>query len=109
MPREISPEELAERLRAGRPVLLLDVREDRERGIVRLPGDVHVPLHDLPARAPAISVPPGAEVVVYCHHGIRSWAAADYLEQARGWSDVASLAGGVDAWSRRIDRALPRY
>lgn len=109
MPSEISADDLAARLRDGAPVLLIDVREDWEREVCRLPGDVHVPLHALPGRAAALDVPDGARVVVYCHAGVRSWTAAAYLEQVRGWRDVASLAGGIDAWSLLVDPSVPRY
>ena len=109
MPSEIAADDLAARLREGKPILLIDVREDWEREVARIPGDVHVPLRDLPGRAEGLSVPEGASVVVYCHAGVRSWMAAGYLEQARGWRDVASLAGGIDAWSLLVDPSVPRY
>jgi sulfur-carrier protein adenylyltransferase/sulfurtransferase len=108
MPREISAPELAERLRGGKPILLVDVREDWERGVAHLPEDKHVPLHSLVARAGEIVPPAGGEVVVYCHAGVRSWMAAQYLEHM-GLKDVISLAGGIDAWSVEVDSSLPRY
>jgi rhodanese-related sulfurtransferase len=109
MPREISPPALAELLREGRPVLLVDVREAWEREIARLPGDVHVPLESLPARLGEIVPPEGGEVVIYCHAGVRSWHAAAFLEQALGLREVASLGGGIDAWSWLVDPSTPRY
>jgi rhodanese-related sulfurtransferase len=109
MPRALSPEDLDLKRKAGRPLLLVDVREDWERAIARLPGDVHVPLAELPARAAAIAPPPGTELVIYCHAGVRSWHAAAFLEQALGWRDVASLSGGIDAWSWVVDPSVPRY
>lgn len=109
VPREMPPEKLAELLKSGKPLLLVDVREDWEREIARLPGDVHIPLHAIPARAAEVVPPEGGEVVLYCHAGIRSWDAAAYLEQARGLKDVASLSGGIDAWSWRVDPSVPRY
>ena len=108
MPRELSAADLAERLRAGRPVLLVDVREDWERAIAHLPGDIHVPLHSLVARAAEVTTPAGGEVVIYCHAGVRSWMAAQYLEHA-GLKDVISLAGGIEAWSVEVDPTVARY
>jgi rhodanese-related sulfurtransferase len=108
MPREMTARELAERLRAGRAVLLVDVREDWERQIAHLPQDTHVPLHSLVARAGEIATPPGGEVVIYCHAGVRSWMAAQYLEHV-GLKDVISLAGGIDAWSVEVDPNIARY
>jgi adenylyltransferase/sulfurtransferase len=109
VPREIQAADLAARLRSGARVLLIDVREPWEREVASLPGDIHVPLGDLPRRTAELSIPEGGDIVVYCHLGVRSWMAAEYLEQARGWKDVASLVGGIDAWSASVDPALPRY
>jgi rhodanese-related sulfurtransferase len=108
MPREIGASELAARLRAGAPVLLVDVREDWERGICALPNDTHVPLHSLVARAGEIVPPKDGAVVIYCHAGVRSWMAAQYLEHV-GLKDVLSLAGGIDAWSVEVDPGVARY
>ena len=106
--REISVEELAQELAAGQPVILLDVRQPAEHATAALPGSVLVPLNELARRAGELDVPAGASVVVYCHHGIRSRSAALLLERL-GFHDVASLAGGIDAWSLRIDPRVPRY
>ncbi len=108
MVREIQPSELAAKLRAGEAVYLLDVRQSWEHEAAALPGSVLLPLHELPARSAEVAPPAGALVVVYCHHGIRSLRAAAYLERV-GLSDVASLAGGIDAWSLEVDPAVPRY
>ena len=108
MPRELTATELAARLRGGAPLLLVDVREDWERAIAHLPNDTHVPLHGLVARAAEIVPPAGGEVVIYCHAGVRSWMAAQYLEHV-GLKDVLSLAGGIDAWSVEVDPAVARY
>jgi len=92
-------------LDTAEPVVLLDVREPEEVALARLPGSVHIPwgdsrrLHELD---------PDAQIVVYCHHGIRSANVAAYLVQ-RDFTDVANLAGGIDAWSLTVDPSLPRY
>ena len=108
MPREIHARELKSKLDAGEPVLLLDVREPQEHAICRLPDSMLIPLGELPVRLNEIHPPAGATVVVYCHHGIRSLSGAAFLEQA-GVTPVASLAGGIDAWSALIDPDVPRY
>ena len=108
MPREISAPELSGRLRAGKPLLLVDVREDWERAICAIPGDTHLPLHGLVARAGELVPPKDGEIVIYCHAGVRSWMAAQYLEHL-GFKDVLSLAGGIDAWSTEVDPGVPRY
>jgi adenylyltransferase/sulfurtransferase len=108
MVREIQVEQLAERRAAGEAVYLLDVRQPQEHAIAALPDSMLVPLNELPRRAAEVRPPEGALVVVYCHHGIRSLRAAAFLEQ-RGLANVVSLAGGIDAWSQRVDTGVPRY
>jgi adenylyltransferase/sulfurtransferase len=109
MPRpEIAPRALAERLAIGTPTFLVDVREPWEHALVALPGSVLVPLGELPAHHRELVPPPGALVVTYCHHGVRSLDAALFL-QSVGWTDVVSLAGGIDAWACEVAPALPRY
>ena len=100
--------ELQGKLAAGEPVYLLDGRQAWEHDLARLPSSVLVPLDQLPARLGEIEPPKGALVVTYCHHGMRSLSAAAILEQG-GVANVASLAGGIDAWSRLIDPSVPRY
>jgi adenylyltransferase/sulfurtransferase len=89
-------------------VVLLDVRRFDEHETVALPGSVHIPLDELEQRADEIEVPKGALVVAYCHHGVRSLSAAALLERL-GFDAVASLRGGIDAWSLRVDPSLRRY
>jgi rhodanese-related sulfurtransferase len=108
MPAEIAPNELARRLAAGEATYLLDVREPWEHARAALPHSVLVPLGELPARHRTLDPPADALVVTICHHGVRSLDAAAFLT-VQGWANVASLAGGIDAWSRLVDPAVPRY
>jgi adenylyltransferase/sulfurtransferase len=108
MPRQITVHELKAKLDEGTPVYLLDVRQPWEHETAALANSVLVPLDQLPAQLPTIQPATGDLLVAYCHHGIRSLNAAAYLEHA-GFADVASLAGGIDEWSRLIDPSLPRY
>ncbi|HJZ90477.1 MAG TPA: rhodanese-like domain-containing protein [Gemmataceae bacterium] len=108
MPRQIRPESLAEKLRASEPVYLLDVREPWEHEHSRLPDSVLIPLGELSHRIGEVEPPPGATVVVYCHHGIRSLSGAAILE-AHGFPEAHSLTGGIEAWSLLIDATVPRY
>ena len=103
---EITPRELAERIRAGGAPLLLDVREPYEWSIARLPGARLIPLDALADSVTSLN--PGAETVVYCHHGIRSAAAVAWLRE-RGFRRARNLAGGIDRWSHEIDSSTPRY
>ena len=86
--------------------MLLDVREPWEWNLCRLPGAVLIPMHELPTRIEELNK--AAETVVICHHGVRSYHAARYLEIA-GFEDVINLSGGVAAWADEVDPAMPRY
>lgn len=108
MPTEITVEELAARIRQGKPLQIIDVREDWEREIGKLPGDVHIPMNQLRERLGEVKAPEGGEIVVYCHGGVRSLMVAGFLEQS-GVPGALSLAGGIDAWSCVIDPQVPRY
>ena len=91
--------------RNDRPVLL-DVRQDWETKICRLDHTVHIPIEEIEFRTEALD--PAAEIVVYCHQGVRSAAVAEYLRQL-GFTDVKNLAGGLDAWARTVDATMRRY
>lgn len=105
---QIKPEELKRKLDAGEPVFLLDVRNYDEHAYCHLPDSMLVPLGELAGRLDEVAPPEDALTVVYCHHGVRSLTGAAILMQA-GHSNVASLSGGIEAWSVRIDPAVPRY
>jgi rhodanese-related sulfurtransferase len=105
---QITPAQLAAWLAdAGRakPVLL-DVRELWEWQLARLQGAQHIPMREIPGRIAEID--PDQEVVAICHHGGRSLQVAAFLEK-NGFSKVHNLQGGVDAWSRTVDPAVPIY
>lgn len=108
MSLEINARELKARLAAGKPTHLVDVREPWERAIAALKDQQHIPLDELPERAGEVRAPEGALVVIYCHHGVRSLAAAQFLEQ-QGLKGVVSLAGGIDAWAQQVDAKVPVY
>ena len=104
---QITPHELARHLENGQPVRLLDVRQPWESQLATLPGSILIPLNELPQRSREICNS-SSTVVVFCHHGIRSLSAADFLQRL-GLRDVKSLAGGIDAWSCEVDPTIPRY
>ena len=93
-------------LGSSAPPFILDVREPWEHAIAQLPGSVLIPLGELPARL--ADLPAHRDIVTVCHHGMRSLTAQQLLTGA-GFSRVRSLAGGVDAWARQVDRAMRRY
>ncbi len=106
--RDISVQELKQLLdsEADAPVLL-DVREPWEIERVCLPNSHYIPMRELPQRLAELD--PDRETVVICHHGIRSRAAALYMEQQFDFSRILNLKGGIDAWAREIDSQLPIY
>ena len=103
---EISVQELQRRLAAGEPLQLLDVREPWECAIARLPTSVNIPLNEVPARLQELDA--GTDIIVMCHSGGRSGRAAAYL-RSHGFDRVANLSGGIAAWTREIDPAVPSY
>ena len=108
MAREITVQELARKQAAREPIFLLDVRQPDEHAYAALADSTLIPLPELASRHRELKPPAGADLVVYCHHGIRSRRAANFLEQV-GFARVWSLAGGIDAWSILIDQQVPRY
>ncbi|HWZ27714.1 MAG TPA: molybdopterin-synthase adenylyltransferase MoeB [Gemmatimonadales bacterium] len=103
---EVSVRDLAAERREGRKLLVVDVREAHELGMAPFPEAIHIPLRQLPARLTELD--PHTPLVTLCHHGQRSLRAREILVAA-GFNNVRSLAGGIDAWSREIDAAVPRY
>lgn len=103
---QIDAKTLAERLRAGEPIVLLDCREHEELAIARLPGAVHIPLNEITVRFTELD--PDHEIVVVCRTGRRSHSVAAWLLE-RGFERVWNLAGGLHAWSRDVDPRMPRY
>ncbi|MGH8445754.1 MAG: rhodanese-like domain-containing protein [Solimonas sp.] len=103
--KTISVAELNDLLAAD-AVTLVDVRGADELALARLDRALHIPMHELPQRIGELN--PNAPIAVLCHHGVRSEMAARFLEK-NGFGDVASVAGGIDAWSSDIDTTVPRY
>jgi rhodanese-related sulfurtransferase len=86
--------------------VLLDVREPWEWQAARIEGSRHIPMREVPARVGELDR--DQELVAICHHGGRSLQVAMFLEK-NGFAKVHNLVGGVDAWSRTVDPAVPLY
>ena len=104
----ITPRELAQRLGSTRPPRLLDVRQPEEHAHAAVPGSVLIPLGDLATRANELAGWQSEDVVVYCHHGMRSLRAIGLLRPL-GFTRLINLTGGIDAWSLEVDPGVPRY
>jgi molybdopterin/thiamine biosynthesis adenylyltransferase/rhodanese-related sulfurtransferase len=102
---DITPLALASAL-ASRQIALVDVRESYEWSIGHLPGARLVPLDTLPQVVDSLDRE--AEMVVYCHHGMRSDMAAEWLRE-QGFGRVRNLIGGIDRWSLEVDPSVRRY
>ena len=101
---EISASEAAARIQSGEIQFVLDVREPFEWDLASLPGSIQMPMNSLQIGL----IPKEAKGVVLCHHGMRSMYVLKHL-QAQGFSNLLNLAGGIDAWSREVDKSIPRY
>jgi rhodanese-related sulfurtransferase len=108
MVQQIHPEQVSAKLQNGEPIYFVDVRQPWENEFCRIPESALIPLPELSSRVGEVEAPEGALIVVYCHHGVRSLSGAAILQQA-GFCNVASLAGGIEAWSVRVDPKVPRY
>jgi adenylyltransferase/sulfurtransferase len=102
----ITPADLSIRLARGDGLYLLDVREPWEVDVAVIEGSKTIPMSDVPARM--AEIPHDREVVVICHHGMRSAMVADYLRSA-GVPQVLNLTGGIDRWSVEVDPSVARY
>ena len=104
--RQVDVHQLQKRMASGQPFTLLDVREPFEVEMARIEGASLIPLGQLPTRYGELDRT--REIFVFCHSGVRSERAAEFLRSA-GFSKVANVAGGIDAWSEEIDPNVPRY
>jgi rhodanese-related sulfurtransferase len=106
---EITPLELKQRLDDGDSVYLLDCREPIEFQQARIDGAELIPMRTVPAKLQHIEgKAEGADVVVLCHHGMRSMQVVNWLRE-QGIATCRSLAGGIDRWSCEVDPTVPRY
>jgi len=103
--REITPAELQQLLSEDHPPVLIDIREEGEAAICAIDGSILIPINTLPQRLQEI--PRDRPVALYCHHGMRSMMAGQWLSQ-NGF-DALSLAGGIDRWAAEMEPGMARY
>ena len=99
---EITPTELKQRLDNGEDIQIVDVREDSEVAISKLPHSIHIPLAQVLNRMNEID--PNRETVVHCKMGGRSARAIDALQRSGFTGNLSNLKGGIIAWSNEVDR-----
>lgn len=88
------------------PPVLLDVREPWETQICSIERSELVPMRALPSKVHELDTT--RPIVCICHHGGRSMHVAMFLAR-QGFENVFNLTGGVDAWARQVDTAMPTY
>jgi rhodanese-related sulfurtransferase len=103
---EISPQEVKQRLDRGEKLFFVDVREPWEYETTRIEGSKLIPMREIPANLAALES--AEDVILFCHHGMRSLDAAAWL-RSQGVEAARSMAGGIDRWSTEIDPRVPRY
>jgi len=103
---QIAPSELKQKLDMGETLMIVDVREPWENQICAIAGSKLVPLNTVAANVKTFE---GAgEIVMYCHHGMRSLNAAAFLRR-QGIENARSLTGGIERWATEIEPGMARY
>lgn len=102
---EMSADKVKKLIDADRKIVLLDVRDDEERAFSKIEPSVHINLRNLAKNWFALDN--RDLIITYCHQGNRCLLAAKFLQQ-KGYTAKA-LTGGIDNWSRTIDKTVPRY
>jgi monothiol glutaredoxin len=103
--KQVPPTEVKAWLDAGESLKFFDVRTEAERRTASIEGTT---LLDKPAFEAALKLPKDTKLVFHCHHGMRSFQAAEHFA-SQGFRNVFNVAGGIDAWSVQVDDSIPRY
>ncbi len=103
---EITPSELADRLKHDDEIILLDLRTAMEADISHIPGAVQIPYHQLAKKMDELDRK--AEYVLFCRAGKTSVWALKRLHKA-GFHQVRYLKGGINAWAEAVDPSMPQY
>ncbi|WP_083937021.1 adenylyltransferase/sulfurtransferase MoeZ [Longispora albida] len=104
----ITAAELKEMFDAGKEFYLVDVREQAEYEIVRIPGSVLIPKGEILNGSALATLPQDRQIVLHCKSGVRSAEALAALKAA-GFKDSVHVQGGVLAWVNTVDPSLPTY
>ena len=104
---EITPTELKQRLDNGDDLQIIDVREDSEVAIGRIPNSKHIRLAEVLSRMDEID--PNRETIVHCKMGGRSARAIDALQRSGFKGKLLNLKGGIIGWSNEVDPSVPKY
>jgi adenylyltransferase/sulfurtransferase len=109
VPLEISVEQARDLLDAHPgDTALIDVREPFEHETARIAGSIFVPMRRIPEHVDGPALPREKLLLIHCHHGGRSLRVTEWL-RGQGYPRVTNVAGGIQAWSERIDPSIPTY
>ena len=105
---EITPAEVARRLKDGDDLVLIDCRTAEEHDLAHIDGAMLVPMQELSVRIGELRQFEDRPIVVHCHKGKRSMTVTAVLREL-GFEDVRSMSGGIHRWSEEVDPAVPKY
>ena len=105
--KEITVQELKDKIDAGEDVQLIDVRNPDEFAFAKIEGATLIPMGEITQRQDEIS--PDRDTVVFCRSGVRSARVIQFLQQSGFEGDLRNLVGGILAWSDQIDPSVPKY
>lgn len=108
IPLEITCAEVKSQLDGDTDLLLVDCREQEEFDLVAIEGAQLLPLSVLPEQVQQLTEHRERAIVVYCHHGMRSARAANWL-RGQGFAKTQSMQGGIDVWAQEIEPGMARY
>ncbi len=104
--KSITSATLKTKLDAGEKLRLLDVREAWEYDLCSIEGSTNISMSNIEQMLNEFKT--DDEIIVICHHGMRSFQVANYLE-GKDYSNITNLEGGVDAWAKSIDADMTQY
>ena len=100
--RDITVQQLKEKLDKKEEFILIDVREDHEHEEFNVGGQL-IPVGDMMHAVDDLEEHMDEEIVVYCRSGNRSAMAQEILEK-HGFSNVRNLEGGMLSWLEVIGK-----
>ena len=105
--QNMTPQQVKARLAEDSSIRFIDIREVQEHALARIEESELLPMSQ--AQQWLTTLPREQEIIFFCHSGVRSEHVASYLAHQLGYTKVANMLGGIDAWSLDVDPDVPRY